>query len=552
MTSAQVARALASSNEISEIRERFEMQFFDALPDDRPHGRGNVRMVCADFIRSRAVERLIVAVPICMELILAHVAMSSESTTNATALSAQSDEIERAVHKAKRAVTQAIDCMWNASARPDTKCPMIESGVVPFVVKLHADLLRVAPSDAVFFAAVCEASMGVVPNLTQARFAHGHRNVHLASLIADSGCVPYLVGFLDEAEASFDLGHRATKREELRLWFLAINALANLSLDPTHGASLRPHWSRFDKFWLNSLSVMHAADIFHFWNSFSPFACLLDAPHPHIARWALRCLCEFARDGVPRVFRALAVVSSVDSVRYWCTVEETAQYAESLVQLLGVDGEPGQPHVLAPPPATGAPALDRQALAAFSDIDLVVIDDEGREANCIAAHRVVLAGRSTFFAALFASGMRDANDRRIRIVDVDPAAFAATIEFAYSGNFPTHITAQLAVDLVTTIVRFGVGADDALRKLEYLLCLQIDSQETALALLELCGMHDSALPRLRAQVTAFLARAEVSNATMKRIDIDTDATSASAPTGTEEEKEEEEEEEQSEGEEIEE
>jgi hypothetical protein len=105
---------------------------------------------------------------------------------------------------------------------------------------------------------------------------------------------------------------------------------------------------------------------------------------------------------------------------------------------------------------------------------------------------------------------------------------------------------------VTTIVRFGVGADDALRKLEYLLCLQIDSQETALALLELCGMHDSALPRLRAQVTAFLARAEVSNATMKRIDIDTDATSASAPTGTEEEKEEEEEEEQSEGEEIEE
>jgi hypothetical protein len=31
MTSAQVARALASSNEISEIRERFEMQFFDAI-----------------------------------------------------------------------------------------------------------------------------------------------------------------------------------------------------------------------------------------------------------------------------------------------------------------------------------------------------------------------------------------------------------------------------------------------------------------------------------------------------------------------------------------
>lgn len=512
MSAAQVARALASSNEISEIRERFEMQFFDALPDDRPHGRGNVRTVCADFIRSRAVERLIVAVPICMELILAHVAMSSESTTSATALSAQSDEIERAVHKAKRAVTQAIDCMWNASARPDTKCPMIECGVVPFVVKLHVDLLRVAPTDAVFFASVCEASMGVVPNLTQARFAHGHRNVHLASLIADSGCVPYLVAFLDDAEARFDLGHRATKREELRLWFLAINALANLSL-ATNGASLRPHWSRFDKFWLNSLSVMHAADIFHFWNSFSPFACLLDAPHPLIARWALRCLCEFARDGVPRVFRALAVVSSVDSVRYWCTVEETAQYAESLVQLLGVDGEPGQPHVLAPPPTTGAPALDRQALVAFSDIDLVVIDDEGREANCIAAHRVVLAGRSTFFAALFASGMRDANDRRIRIVDVDPAAFAATIEFAYSGNFPTHITAQLAVDLVTTIVRFGVGADDALRKLEYLLCLQIDSQETALALLELCGMHDGALPRLRAQVTAHLARAEVSNAT---------------------------------------
>jgi hypothetical protein len=220
--------------------------------------------------------------------------------------------------------------------------------------------------------------------LTQARFAHGHRNVHLASLIADSGCVPYLVGFLDEAEACFDLGHRATKREEFASLVFSPSTHSPISRSiPRTAPRFARTGPRFDKFWLNSLSVMHAADIFHFWNSFSPFACLLDAPHPHIARWALRCLCEFARDGVPRVFRALAVVSSVDSVRYWCTVEETAQYAESLVQLLGVDGEPGQPHVLAPPPATGAPALDRQALAAFSDIDLVVIDDEGREANCI-------------------------------------------------------------------------------------------------------------------------------------------------------------------------
>lgn len=543
MSLSLVARALESSNEISGIQERFDMQFFEALPDDRPHGRSNVRIVCADFVRSRAVERLIVGVPICMELILAHVAtMSSESTVNSTAVqpSVDSDATERAVHKAKRAVTQAIDCLWNASARPDTKCPMIESGVVPFVVKLHADLLRVAPSDPAFFAAVCEASMGVVPNLTQARFAHGQRNIHLASLIANSGCVPYLVAFLDDAEARFDLGHRATQREELRLWFLAVNALANLSLDPTHGDSLRPHWARFDKFWLNSLSVMHAADIFHFWNSFSPIACLLDAPHPLIARWALRCLCEFARDGLPRVFRALAVVSSVDRVRYWHTVEETAQYAESLLHLLGVDIEPSQPHVLAPPPTTGAPALDRKALAAFSDIDLVVIDDEGREVDCIAAHRVVLAGRSTFFAALFASGMRDANDRRIRIVEVDPAAFAATIEFAYSGNFPTPISTQLAVDLVTTIVRFGVGADDALSKLEYLLCLQIDSQETALALLELCGMHDSALRRLRVHVTAFLARAEASDSTMKRIDAGTSSASATNASATVDEEEEEE------------
>jgi hypothetical protein len=524
-----VTRAFASGNEINEIHKQFEMPFFDALPDDQPQGRASVRRVCAEFVRSGAAERLLEAVPVCMELILDTASVTSEEAGNDAGVLALSADVEHAVRKAKRAVIKAFDCLWNASARPDPKCPMIEAGVVAFVVKLHADLHRVA--DEAFVTAVQEASMGIVPNLTQARFAHGHRNVHLAALITDSGCVSYLLGFLDDAEARFDRGYRATSRQELRLWFLSINALANLSLEPTHGESLARHWPRFDKFWLISASVLHAADIFHYWNSFGSFASLLSSPHPLVARWSLRCLCEFARDSaaVPRVFRALGVVSSLDSVRHWCTVPETALFADSLVQLLGVAHEETQPDLLPPPPDVGAPALDRSALAAFSDIDLIVVDDAGREADRIAAHRVVLAGRSVFFAALFASGMRDANDRCVRIVDVDPVAFGAAIEFLYSGALPQRISAQLAVDLVATFVRFGIGSDGvALRKLEYLLCLQIDSRETAVALLDLCSMHDGALPRLQAQVRAYLARAEISSGNRAKGTLPAPTTTTSA------------------------
>jgi hypothetical protein len=164
--------------------------------------------------------------------------------------------------------------------------------------------------------------------------------------------------------------------------------------------------------------------------------------------------------------------------------------------------------VRAPPPLLGAPALDRVRMSQFSDITLVVVDEAGVQVNAIAAHKVVLASRSSFFNAKFSSGMRDANDSRVIIDDVEPAAFLAAIDWAYTGALPARISPQLAVDLLGALCRFGMMAGGAVQQLEFLLTNRIDSRETATALLELCSMNAGVLPKLEAELDYFLQRTD--------------------------------------------
>ena len=70
-----------------------------------------------------------------------------------------------------------------------------------------------------------------------------------------------------------------------------------------------------------------------------------------------------------------------------------------------------------------AAAINRK----MTDVEILV----GAEA--FGAHRSLLSSRSPVFAAMFASGMKEAETGRIRIEDVDPTTFQRFLKFLYTG-----------------------------------------------------------------------------------------------------------------------
>jgi len=74
----------------------------------------------------------------------------------------------------------------------------------------------------------------------------------------------------------------------------------------------------------------------------------------------------------------------------------------------------------------------------MTDVDFLV----GEET--FGAHRSLLSARSLFFAAMFKSGMKEAETGRVRIEDVDPVAFQHFLKFLYTGMFePSSIDREL-------------------------------------------------------------------------------------------------------------
>ena len=67
----------------------------------------------------------------------------------------------------------------------------------------------------------------------------------------------------------------------------------------------------------------------------------------------------------------------------------------------------------------------------MTDVELLV----GKES--LGAHRSLLSARSPVFAAMFASGMKEAATGQVRIEDVDPATFKQFLKFLYTGTFET-------------------------------------------------------------------------------------------------------------------
>jgi len=64
----------------------------------------------------------------------------------------------------------------------------------------------------------------------------------------------------------------------------------------------------------------------------------------------------------------------------------------------------------------------------FTDVELLVGDQS------FAAHRFILSARSPVFAAMFNSGMAEAQTGQVRIDDVEPNIFRIFLEFLYIGS----------------------------------------------------------------------------------------------------------------------
>jgi len=69
------------------------------------------------------------------------------------------------------------------------------------------------------------------------------------------------------------------------------------------------------------------------------------------------------------------------------------------------------------------------------------------------SHRSLLSARSPVFAAMFASGMKEAETGRVRIEDVDPTTFQHFLKFLYTGMLETS---AMNKELFTVADKYGV------------------------------------------------------------------------------------------------
>lgn len=94
----------------------------------------------------------------------------------------------------------------------------------------------------------------------------------------------------------------------------------------------------------------------------------------------------------------------------------------------------------------------------FSDVNFIV----GENQTIIPAHRAILSSRSQYFRAMFNSGMKESNQKEVKIGDIEPDAFRDMLEFLYTGD--VKIKKENVVQLLVTATMFQI---DSLSKLCY-------------------------------------------------------------------------------------
>ena len=65
----------------------------------------------------------------------------------------------------------------------------------------------------------------------------------------------------------------------------------------------------------------------------------------------------------------------------------------------------------------------------MTDVEFLVKEE------AFGAHRSLLSARSPVFAAMFSSGMKEAETGQVRVEDVDPTTFQQFLKFLYTGTF---------------------------------------------------------------------------------------------------------------------
>ena len=82
------------------------------------------------------------------------------------------------------------------------------------------------------------------------------------------------------------------------------------------------------------------------------------------------------------------------------------------------------------------------------DVNLIVEDQEGKARVSIAAHRVVLAANSSYFKAMFTSGLQESSQTEVTLKDVDEVGLKAIVGFLYTGKL--EITESNVQGLLST------------------------------------------------------------------------------------------------------
>ena len=124
----------------------------------------------------------------------------------------------------------------------------------------------------------------------------------------------------------------------------------------------------------------------------------------------------------------------------------------------------------------------------------VKIHVEDKTFNC---HKAILVAASSYFGAMFSSGMREATSGEIKLYDMEPNIMENILEFIYTGN--NFVTEENVNDIFETSLLLGIKSVSQM--CENLL-LQKLNVENCMEILELSYTHNC--EGLRSKILAFI------------------------------------------------
>ena len=398
-------------------------------------------------------------------------------------------------------VVKGLELLWDVSARTDIKMSLVEFEAPQLCLQIANKLQEMDLSCKSRLAnIVLECAVAVLHNISEHRLCRGEYNSK-QRILFQLGVAEFAVAECNKVSAAAML-HRK---------FLLCSIIANLSMHPENRRekTLQEGWDQLLAF-LEEVpeSRMTQENFFHSWLTVMPFAGLIASQDAPVQSFGLHILLRFARSGVAeassRVFHALALTGAVEPIRQLLhadhcqescnTTSNSLSVSKAAYELFEVLGLAHSiPDVIArhPQDVLSSSAIDRTAMLEFAD---VVLEVDGKE---YPAHRVVLASRAEFFAGLFRSGMRESNQRIIKLdVQGREKAFSVMLNFIYTQQLHFLSDPQTAVDVLDLCEQYGVHGSVA--NIEAWLYHYIDD-DTVESLLQRCSAYNLSLLQLHCQ-----------------------------------------------------